>query len=163
MRLMSAWTHLPTFDERTRDFEPIVRANEPPLRSDASLHSSFGVISMLRIYRRMFEPLELVGLPRLQRRFVYRHCVHTLLARWPVALSKSALWALMLVIGWYLGAFDSDVGFVVFFLCATIADECYRLSLLRWYRGRVADYLREHRAEIEGHAEPDARSNPDQP
>lgn len=107
----------------------------------------------MRVYRKLFEPLGLIELPRSQRRFVYRQCIHPLLARWPLLLSKSALWTVIFLVGYYFAAFETTLRLLLLFLAAVAGDEILRLILMRHYRSEVATYLREHAAEIRAGAE----------
>ena len=69
------------------------------------------------------------------------------------------LWAVVLLVGWYLGAWHSLVGITLLMLVAFAADECFRVLLLRLNRNRVGALVREHAGEIRAAAEPGAAPN----
>ncbi len=76
---------------------------------------------MTHFYRNIYEPSEVAPLPVRQRRFVYCRYMHPLTTRLPVMLAKVGLWAVVLLIGWQLRAFESTAGFILLMIVAFAA------------------------------------------
>jgi hypothetical protein len=103
---------------------------------------------MTHSYRSIYEPCEMLALSRAQRRFVYRNYIHPMTVRMSVMLAKTAVWAVVLFVGWHSGAFESTIGFLLVMLAAFAVDECFRVLLLWSNKGRIATIVRAHAADI---------------
>ena len=104
----------------------------------------------------MLKYLALLGLPewtalsRIQRRFVWQHCVHPFLAKWQIRLVELCVTPLGMFAALRFGAFDHMRStlvalFIVIFLLPDLFDTCW----VARHRREVSSFIQSHGADIQ--------------
>ena len=91
-----------------------------------------------------------MALSGVQRRFVWRHCIHPLLTRFPLMIAKIILAFLCIIVGYWLGAFGSLVSTVITIIVLIfLLPELLDLCLVARHRQVIQDYIQSHGSEIQ--------------
>jgi prepilin signal peptidase PulO-like enzyme (type II secretory pathway) len=91
-----------------------------------------------------------MALSRVQRRFVWRHCVHPLLTRLPVMLAKTILLFLFIIAAYWIGVFGSLVPSIVTMIAVIfLIPELLDLWLVARHRQDIEAYIQSHGSEIQ--------------
>lgn len=84
-----------------------------------------------------------------QRRFVWRHCVHPLLTRFPIMLAKTVLLFVLLIAAYWLGAFGSLASSILTtVLTVMLVPELMDVCLIARHRQDIESYIHSHVSEI---------------
>jgi hypothetical protein len=91
-----------------------------------------------------------MALSKVQRQFVWQHCVHPLLTRLPVLLAKTVLGFVFIGAAYWFGAFGSLVPSIiimmaVIFLVPALLDVC----VIARHRRDIEVYIRSHGSDIQ--------------
>ena len=91
-----------------------------------------------------------MALSKVQRRFVWRHCVHPLLTRLPVMLAKTVLLFLCIIAAYRIGAFGGFVPSVITMIAVIfLVPESLDLWLVARHRQDIEAYIQSHGSEIQ--------------
>src|SRR5262245_47030252 len=102
---------------------------------------------MLTYY--LLSPLSVWGtLSSVQRRFVWRECIHPMLIRWPMMIAKSGLLILALLIGQWAGAYQSWFGVTLVVCGGVLLGDVLELVLVIQRRDIVSQFIHDHESEI---------------
>jgi uncharacterized membrane protein HdeD (DUF308 family) len=91
-----------------------------------------------------------MALSKIQRRFVWRHCVHPLLTRWSVMITKTVLLLLFIIAAYWLGAFGSlALSIAMTIAIVFLIPELLDLWLVTRHRQDIEAYIQSHGSEIQ--------------
>jgi uncharacterized membrane protein YoaK (UPF0700 family) len=94
-----------------------------------------------------------MALSRVQRRYVWRRCVHPLLTRLPVMLTKIVLLFLCVITASRIGAFDSFVpSLVTMIVVIFLIPESLDLWLVARHRQDIEAFIQSHESDIQSMA-----------
>ena len=92
-------------------------------------------------------------LSKIQRRYVWRHCVHPLLIRSPIRLTQNILSFLLIMAAYALGALSSPPLFIgTTVLSVILIPELIELWVIAQHRNDIESYIQIHESEIQSAA-----------
>ena len=89
-------------------------------------------------------------LSKIQRRYVWRHCVHPLLNRSPIRLTQNILSFLLIMVAYGLGALSIPPLFIgTTVLSVILIPELVELWVISQHRNDIESYIQSHESEIQ--------------
>lgn len=91
-----------------------------------------------------------MALSKVQRRFVWQHCVHPLLTRLPVLLAKCVLVFGFISAAYWFGAFGSLVSSIIMMIAVIFPiPELVDLWVIARHRQDIETYIQSHGSDIQ--------------
>jgi hypothetical protein len=84
----------------------------------------------------------------VQRRFVWRECVHPMLVRWPMMIAKTCLLIVALLVGKWAGAYQNWFGGGLVVFSGVLLGDLLELALIIRRRDRVSQFIHDHESQI---------------
>jgi hypothetical protein len=89
-------------------------------------------------------------LSKVQRRFVWQHCVHPLLTRFPVKLAKTVFVFGFIGAAYWFGAFGSLVPSVIVIIAVIfLVPEFLDVCVIACHRQDIETYIQSHGSDIQ--------------